>query len=177
MQAVRQRTTDQPRRRWTVKEIVQGKPFGHPTHAMLIHFPVAFYLGALGFDIVSNAGRFPQAPLAATWLIAGALLVTVPAAITGLVDWIGMVPGSTKRRTATRHMIFQLGAAAAFAAILAVRWGERTRPEARWSWIVLEILGVGLLSVGQWLGGVLVYKLGMRVGTATSRPAPAPRSS
>ena len=177
MQAVKQRPGERERRRWTIREVVQGKPFGHPTHAMLIHFPVAFYLGALAFDLVSNVGRFPQAPVAATWLIAGALIATVPAALTGLVDWWGMVPGSTKRRTATRHMLFQLAAAATFAGILATRWGERLRPEARWTWIALEILGVAVMSVGQWLGGVLVYQMGMRVGTAQRHPVPRERSS
>lgn len=168
MQAITDRTAEGGRR-WTIKEIVQGKPFGHPTHAMLIHFPVAFYFGALAFDLASRVGHFPQAPVAATWLIAGALIATVPAALTGLVDWWGMVPGSTKRRTATRHMLFQVGAAAVFAGILAIRWGDRLRPEARWTWILLEVLGVAVLSVGQWLGGVLVYEMGMRVRTGGSR--------
>ena len=33
-------------RRWTLKEIAQGKPLDRPTHPMVIHFPIAFYTGA-----------------------------------------------------------------------------------------------------------------------------------
>ncbi|MGZ4105142.1 MAG: DUF2231 domain-containing protein, partial [Actinomycetota bacterium] len=81
-------------RPWTLKEIVQGKPLGHPSHAMFVHFPVAFYIGALGLDVVSRIGHFPSAPLAATWLILGAFAGSLFAVPTGLVDWWGMKPGS-----------------------------------------------------------------------------------
>jgi uncharacterized membrane protein len=153
-------------RRWTLKEIVQGKPLGHPSHAMFIHFPVAFYMGAFGFDVMSRVGHFPSAPLAATWLIMGAGLMTVPAAITGLVDYFGMVAGSTKRRWATRHLILQLLAATFFVTNLALRFGDRGIAEAKTVWLVLGGVGVVFLTIGQWLGGVLVYELGMRVSTA-----------
>ena len=94
--------------RWTLKDVVQGKPLHHPSHPMFVHFPVAFYFGALGLDVLSRLGRFPAAPLAATWLLIGAFAGTVFAALTGLVDWWGMVPGSRKRRWATWHMLLQL---------------------------------------------------------------------
>ena len=35
-------------RLWTLREILQGKPIDRPTHPMLVHFPIAFYIGALG---------------------------------------------------------------------------------------------------------------------------------
>src|SRR5687768_1538702 len=93
-------------RRWTLKEMIQGKPLGAPSHSMLIHFPVAFYIAALAFDIMSRVGDFgDSAPLAATWLIIGAFGFTVLAVITGAIDYFTMVPGSTKRRWATRHAL------------------------------------------------------------------------
>jgi len=76
-----------------------------------------------------------------------------------------MVPGSMKRRWATRHLLFQLTAFAFFAVNLGIRWSDRSLPEARISWIALGAIGVVFLSIGQWLGGVLVYELGMRVST------------
>lgn len=152
--------------RWTLKEIVQGKPLGHPSHAMFVHFPVAFYVGALAFDIASRAGRFREAPVAATWLIFAALAATVPTAVTGIVDWWGMVPGSHKRRVATQHMLFQLAAASIFAVDLALRWSHRDSSHAAVSWIVIGGIGVIVLFGGQWLGGKLVYQMGMRVSTA-----------
>ena len=160
---------DGSRRRWTFKEIVQGKPLGHPSHAMLVHFPVAFYVGAVAFDGLSRAGRFSEAPVAATWLITGALVMTIPTALTGLVDWWGMVPGSSKRRVATRHMLYQLAAAAFFAADLGLRWSHRNVGRAAASWIAVGSLGLVVLFAGQWLGGKLVYEMGMRVNTARAK--------
>lgn len=153
-------------RAWTLKEIVQGKPLGHPSHAMVVHFPVAFYIGAFVFDVLSRFGDFKAAPLAATWLIIGAFLATAIAVPTGLVDYFGMAPGSTKRRWATRHMLFQLTAFAFFAVNLAVRYGDRYLQESKPLWIILGGAGVIFLSVGQYLGGALVYEFGMRVSTA-----------
>lgn len=153
-------------RPWTLKEIVQGRPLGHPSHAMFIHFPVAFYIGAFAFDIMSRIGHFPSAPLAATWLIMGAGVASIAAVTTGLVDYFGMVPGSTKKRWATKHLIYQVLAFACFATNLLVRFGDREIAEAKTAWIVLGGAGVIFLTVGQWLGGVLVYELGMRVSTA-----------
>lgn len=163
---------------WSIKEIVQGKPFGHPSHAMFVHFPVAFYFGALAFDVLSRLGRFPEAPVAATWLLVGAAATTLPTVITGLVDWWGMVPGSSKWTTATRHMLFQFAAASFFVTTLALRWTHRHDTRAATLWLVLEAVGVVLLTAGQWLGGVLVYRMGMRV--STKKPVPekvAKRSS
>lgn len=155
--------------RWTLKEVVQGKPLGHPSHPMFVHFPVAFYVGALGLDVLSRLGRFPAAPLAATWLLIGAFAGTVFAVTTGLVDWWGMVPGSKKRRWATKHMLLQLTTFAIFLVDFAVRWPDRHRAEADPLWIVLEAAGVAVLVVAQWFGGVLVYGMGMRVSTAQHR--------
>lgn len=154
-------------RRWTVKEMIQGKPLGAPSHATLIHFPVAFYIAALAFDIMSRVGTFGNsAPLAASWLIIGAFAATIGAVTTGLIDYLGMVPGSTKRRWATRHMLFQLSAFAVFVVNLVIRWSDRFLQDAKISWIVLDAVGVSLMLVGQYLGGVLVYEFGMRVATA-----------
>lgn len=168
MSLLKTRTSAGEERFWTLKEIVQGKPLGHASHPMFIHFPVAFYIAVLVFDVMSRVGNFPEAPVAATWLIIGAFIGTVFAATTGLVDWWGMVPGSKKKRWATTHMLLQLVAFGFFAINLAVRWPNRYAPQAETLWIVLGAIGVGFLIVGQWMGGILVYRMGMRVGSKSA---------
>jgi uncharacterized membrane protein len=153
-----------------LKELVQGAPLHHPSHPMFVHFPVAFYIGCLGLDVLSRVGAFPAAPLAGTWLLIGAFAGTILAATTGLVDWWGMVPGSRKRRWATWHMVLQLTTLAVFLVDFAVRWPDRHRPEAQALWIALDVVGVGVLVVAQWFGGALVYRMGMRVSTGSTRP-------
>ena len=164
--SLRARTPEGGERPWTLREVVQGKPLGHPSHPMFVHFPVAFFLGALALDVLSHLGRFPQATLAATWALVGGFLGLIPTVLTGLVDWWGMVPGSRKRRWATRHALVQAAASALFLAALLARYGGRGRAEAEPTWIALEALGAAVLVVGQWLGGELVYGMAMRVSTA-----------
>jgi len=163
------------RRRWTLKEFVQGRPIGHPSHVMFVHFPVALYIGALGLDIVSRIGHFPSAPLAATWLILGAFAGSLFAVPTGLVDWWGMKPGSRARKVANKHLLLQLTTAGIFVVNEVVRWSHRNDPRAHSLWIVLGAIGVITLTLGQYFGGVLVYRIGFRVyGDRPTKPAKAP---
>lgn len=151
--------------RWTVAEIVAGKPLGHPSHAMVVHFPVAFYTGALGFDLASRFAAFPGAATAGLWLLVAGLAGAVLATGTGLVDWLGMVPGSSKRARATTHMLIQLAATAPLLTAAVLHGLHAGAGQAAILWVALEALGLALVLVGNWFGGVLVYQMGMRVGT------------
>lgn len=152
-------------RPWTLKEIVQGKPIGHPSHPMFVHFPVAFYVATLGLDLLSRLGDFPSAPRATVWLLIGAFAASAFAVATGLVDRSTTTRGSRARKMVNRHMTFQLVTAVVFVVNFVIRWPDRHLPEAMLSWIALDVLGVLILVVGQYLGGILVYQLGFRVGS------------
>lgn len=156
-------------RRWTLKEWIQGKPLRHPSHPMFVHFPVAFYLAIIVFDVMSRITPSPALVLASSYLFVGAFLGTALAASTGLVDWWGMVKGSSKRQLATRHMLLQLTAAAFFIVTFFLRWSDRGVAQAEITWIVLEVIGYSILVVGQFLGGLLVYERGMRVSTGGAK--------
>jgi uncharacterized membrane protein len=151
-------------RPWTLKEIVQGKPLEHPSHPMFVHFPVAFYVATLALDILSRVGSFPAAPLATTWLLLGAFAASLIAVTTGLVDRATTRPGSNVRKTVNQHAILQLITAGLFVVNFAIRWSDRHLAEAKPLWIVLDVIGVATLLVGQYLGGILVYRIGLRVG-------------
>lgn len=161
-------------RNWTLKEIVQGYPLGHPSHPLFVHFPIAFYSAILAFDVLTRITPNPGLVLAGSYLYLGAFAGTLLLVITGLVDWFGMVPGSSKRQIATRHMVLQVMAVGFFVVAFLLRWGSRTQPQAEVLWIVLEGVGYAILSVGQYLGGVLVYEKAMRVGGKIAEAAERP---
>lgn len=163
--SMRRRLPTGETRPWTLKEIVQGKPIGHPSHPMFVHFPVAFYIATLGLDILSKVGDFPSAPRATVWLLIGAFAASLFAVITGLVDRSTTAPGSRARKMVNQHMFFQLVTAVVFVANFAIRWPDRGLAEATAAWIALDVLGCVILLVGQYLGGILVYQLGFRVGS------------
>lgn len=160
--ALKYRSPTGEERPWKLREILQGKPMDRPTHPMLVHFPIAFYVGALGLDLLSRIGEFPSAPLAASWLILAAIAGFAAAALTGLVERSTMRRGSKIRTLATRHMLAQYAAAIIFVIDLALRWGDRYAARASLLWITLEVIGVLAMSVGSDIGGKMVYKIGYR---------------
>ena len=163
--SLRYQAPDGSTRNWKLKEIVAGKPLGHPSHPLFVHFPIGFYSAILAFDILSRITPSPGLVLAGSYLYLGAFAATVLLLITGLTDWFGMVRGSTKRRLATTHMLWQLTASAFFIVTFIIRWADRGIPQADVLWIILEAVGYAILIVGQYLGGVLVYEKAMRVST------------
>jgi uncharacterized membrane protein len=156
---------------WTLKDIVQGKPWAHPTHPMFVHFPTALYPVALGFDIASRVRESPSYTATAVVLLGIGIIASVGAVITGLVDWWGMVRGSTKRRAATRHLLVQSASQLLVLSSFHFQLFAMDQPVAMTA-IVLLAAGVLLLLAGNWFGGVLVYRMAMRVGGARepSRP-------
>lgn len=162
--AIKLRTTSPTgeRRMWTIREIAQGRPIDRPIHPMLVHFPIAFTIGAPALDVLSRLGTFPAAPLAATWAVVGAVLGFVGAGLAGLADRSEMPKGVKMRGIATRHALVQVSAGILVLANLAVRWGDRHGAESDWLWIVLGALGALVVGFGADIGGRMVYKLGWR---------------
>jgi uncharacterized membrane protein len=172
--SLRNTAQDRP---WTFKEWVQGKPIGHPSHPMFVHFPIAFYLAVIVFDVMTRIEPNAGLVQAGTYLLIGAFLATIILLVTGLTDWWGMVRGSSKRRLATQHLLTQLAAAVFFIVAFLLRFPDRFQPQAETLWIVLEVIGYLVIIVGQYLGGVLVYERGMRVSTGGAAREPDERSA
>src|SRR5919109_2930851 len=107
--------------RWTLRDIAQGKPLGHPSHPIFVHFPSALMPSALVFDVLSRIDADVTFTRAAFYNIALGLTVAVGSAITGLVDYLPMVGGSRKKVLGTRHLIAQVSAVTLFSLSLLLR--------------------------------------------------------
>ena len=129
---------------------------GHPIHPALIPFPFAFLTGALVFDA---AALFLERP--AFWTTGGHLLVAgvvmgLVAAVPGFVDYLYTVPPkSGGKQRATQHMIVNVSAVFLFVVAWFLRRGS-TEPELTVP--ALELVAVGLLTAGGWMGGTLVNR-------------------
>lgn len=62
---------------------------GHPIHALLVPFPIAFFVGALITDIAYWATAEIMWSNFSAWLITGGLITGALAALAGLIDFIG----------------------------------------------------------------------------------------
>ncbi len=151
--------------RWTLKDVVQGKPIRHPSHALFVHFPSALLPVGFALDLVSRVHGDVTLTRAAFYDIAIGLSIAVLAVITGLVDYLPLVGGSRKRKLGTYHLLGQVWGLGLFAASLALRANDFDAIQTGLVALVLAGLGTLGIFVGNYFGGELVYRQGMRVST------------
>jgi nitrite reductase/ring-hydroxylating ferredoxin subunit/uncharacterized membrane protein len=130
---------------------------GHPIHPMLIPFPFAFLTGAVLFDAAGSFRDVPSWWTTGSHLSLAGIATAILAAIPGFIDYLYTVPpNSSAKARAAKHMLVNLTAVALFAAAWSIRGGGATPPDG----IVLglEVLGLGLLGAGGYMGGTLVTR-------------------
>jgi nitrite reductase/ring-hydroxylating ferredoxin subunit/uncharacterized membrane protein len=130
---------------------------GHPIHPALIPFPFAFLYGAFFFDVAARLAERPGWWTTGAYLSLVGVVAALIAAVPGLIDYLYTVPPkSSGKRRATNHMLANLAAVVLFVAA----WIVRGHPEAMPGITVLALEGIAvvLLTVGGWLGGVLVSR-------------------
>lgn len=151
--------------------LVRGTP-GHPIHPPFTDATVGIYTGATICAVLSAIDVSEGNTAIAWWLLLViGLVVTVPTALTGLVDWLSITRGTPLWRTATAHLLSMVTATVFFllAAIVGHGGYEEGAVEA-WPF-VLTLVGFGLLTLGGWLGGTVVFVHGMRVLNLVDEPA------
>jgi uncharacterized membrane protein len=145
---------------------------GIPLHPHSVHFPIAGYLLAAVFDLVSllSQGRpwSRDAFVAATWVMLAGAVLSLWTALTGFLEWRFTPRGSQVRRTANAHAVTMLTATALVLSCIALRvlhWPGATSTTLPIT--ALSVLAALAVSVGALLGGDLVYAHGVRVDNAT----------
>lgn len=153
---------------------------GKPTHPPLTDIPVAAYLFAAAFDLISvivgdgELGR--QLFLAGSWTMLGGLIVSVLAALTGWADWhYSSEPGNQARRTINSHAIIMLGVTALALINVLVRLTALSGHGSSPVWLmILTIVTAALIALGATYGGTLVFDYGFNVEVAGDSPVWAP---
>jgi len=137
----------------------------HPFHAMFVPFPIGLLVFSLVSDIVFRAGwGGPEWLDVARYTMAGGIIGALIAAVPELLDYTHLPPGRVSQ-TATAHMVINL----VVVGIFAVDFWFRTRgPADSGVPFGLSILGVLLLTISGWLGGELVYVMGVGVDAPPS---------
>jgi uncharacterized membrane protein len=161
--------------------LLHGLP-GHPLHPPTTSLVIGSYAFAA---LAATADVLEVSDNAAThgwWLaIFAGLLFTIPAAGTGLADWLRIPSGTPLWRTATSHMITMLIASAVFLATLLVGKESFDAGNISTGPYLLTLIGLAILGAGGFLGGSIVFVHGMRVlnlvdlqARQTATPMPTP---
>ena len=98
------------------------------------------------------------------------LVVTLPTALTGFIEWLDMSPGTPLWRTATLHLSAMLSATVVFAITAGAGHSSYVDGSISGGSLVLTLVGFGLLTLGGWLGGAIVFTHGMRVLSLVDEP-------
>ncbi|MFL5831743.1 MAG: DUF2231 domain-containing protein [Solirubrobacteraceae bacterium] len=144
-------------------KLIRGLP-GHPLHPPLTDATIGMYVLAAGLAIIGYAGAIPLAAAKGMWLaLIGGLIVSVPTALTGLVDWLSIEWGSARWRTATLHLSAMVTSVALFALAAWQQYTGYQHGHVTTAGLVLTLCGAAVLTIGGWLGGTLVFVHGTRV--------------
>jgi uncharacterized membrane protein len=144
-------------------QLVTGFP-GHPTHPPLTDVTIGLYSGAAAFAVLSAVGVSEENLAVTSWLaLVAGLVVTVPTAVTGLLDWLKIGRGSALWRTATAHLVAMVTATVLFFAAAIIGHGGYVDREVTGGALTLTLIGFAVLTLGGWLGGTVVFVHGVRV--------------
>ena len=149
---------------------------GKPVHPPLTDIPIAAYMLAAAFDVISaiwkSASWSQEMFHAAGWVMIGGVLVSLGAALTGYWDWLKSTSKGTQvRRTANAHAWTMLTVTALVLISIAIRigiWDDASTPVGL---AVLSVVIAGLVALGATIGGTLVFDYGFNVRTAGDHPA------
>lgn len=147
------------------------KLFGHPIHPMLIVFPLGILGGSVVFDVVyliTKTGRWADI---AFWMIAAGVVGGLVAAMFGLIDWLPIPAGTRAKRVGLLHGVGNVVVVGLFTASWLLRRPEPLDPPLLAH--ILSFAGFGLAAVTGWLGGELVYRLGVAVDDEANLNAPS----
>ncbi len=150
---------------------------GKPLHPPLTDIPVAAYVLAAVFDVISFVGQDEvwarDFYRAGTFTFVGGLAVSLLAALTGFWDWLrSSTPGTQARRTINTHawmMIVVTVLALADAALRLFAYEDNLHTNT--VVLVLSVLAAALVSLGSVYGGALIYEYGFNVETSGDHPA------
>lgn len=150
---------------------------GKPLHPPLTDFPVAAYIFAAVFDVISAVGGSDKSWArdfwhAGTYIFIGGAAVSVLAALTGFWDWWkSSEPGTQARRTINTHAWIMI--AVTVLALVDIAWrlsGYNSEASTPAGVLALSVVVAALVSLGSIYGGSLVYDYGFNVETAGDHP-------
>lgn len=147
--------------RSTLKHLLQGRALGHPLHPMLVHLPIGLWVLSFVLDVIALTTKSAPTAQAAMIVLVTGVAVSVLTMVTGFADFFDIRADHPARRTATWHMVLNLCAVAVFGVSTLLRLrdaGPSILPT------VISAVGVILISISGYLGGVLVYDDGIGVG-------------
>ncbi len=129
---------------------------GHPFHPLIVTFPIAFLVGVLGTDLGYWFTRDLFWAKASNLLLEAGLLTGLLAAITGMIDFLG-IHRVREHSAGWIHMIGNIIALVVSGISLFFRWDQPTTFILPLG-LILSLIVATVLGITGWFGAELVYR-------------------
>lgn len=128
----------------------------HAQHVVLIHFPIALFVAAVGFDLVAQWTKRRGLADAAYYNLLVAAISTIPVLVTGLLAWQFQLEGQKLKGTLLLHLVL----AGLSTLMIWLVWWVHFRARRRSVYLpsyrlAVEFMGVCLVALTGHLGGFL----------------------
>ena len=128
----------------------------HAQHVVLVHFPIAAFITAVGLDCAAQWTKNPAMAAAAYFNFLVAAASTIPVIATGLAAWQWALEGQQLKGTLLLHLSLGVTSSAVIVVAWLIHRRQRrlatTLPSYR---LAVEFGGVLLVALTGHLGGVL----------------------
>ena len=123
----------------------------HAQHVVLVHFPIALFLTAVGFDVTAQWTKKPVFATVARYNMMIAAIATLPVMLTGLLAWQWQLEGHKLKGILLEHLV--LGVTSSML-IWFVWWMHRRASRIAFR-LPVELVAALMVAVTAHLGGFL----------------------
>ena len=148
------------------------KLFGHPIHPMLIVFPAGLFTSTVIMDILYLIFGNPVLATVAFYMMIIGVVGGLLAAVFGFIDWSGLPNDSRAKNIGLWHGLGNFVIVVLFAASWFLRRDTVNFVPSALA-MILSFGGILLALVTLWIGGELVYRLGVGVDRGANVNAPS----
>jgi len=129
----------------------------HAQHVVLIHFPIALFTAAVGFDYLAQWTKNRMLAAAAYFNLLVAAVSTVPVVATGLIAWQWALEGQKLKGILLMHLVMGCVSSVLIWIVFWIHFRARRRSEGSLPnyRIPVEALAVLLVGLTGHLGGFL----------------------
>src|SRR5579864_2310842 len=128
----------------------------HAQHVVLIHFPIALFIGAVAFDLIAHWTKRHGLADAAYYNLLVAAISTLPVLATGILAWQFQLEGQKLKGTLLLHLVLACVSSVLIFLVWWVTFRARRRAEPLPSYyLAIEFLDVAAVVLTGHLGGFL----------------------
>jgi uncharacterized membrane protein len=138
---------------------------------MLVVFPLGLLGTSVIFDIIYLISDQSAWALAAHYMVGAGLIGGLAAALFGWIDWAGIPSGTRAKRIGLWHGLMNVAVLALFSLSWVLRRDNPLVPPT--GAIMAGLSAIVLAVIAAWLGGELVYRLGIGVDGGAHLDSPS----